>query len=48
VPVIVITANDDGKLLKDLRRIGVDKYFIKPIDCDEVLKTVAQVTQKKV
>lgn len=48
LPVIVITSNDDGHLLKEFKRIGVVKYFIKPIDCDEILKEVAQVFERNI
>lgn len=41
IPVIMISANKDPKLVNDAKANGIKSYIQKPIDFDEILNEIA-------
>ena len=41
IPVIMISANKDSKLVEEAKAQGIKSYIQKPIDFDEILKEIA-------
>ncbi len=46
-PIILLTAFSEKEKLLTAIDIGIDKYLIKPIDVDELLKTIKEIASKK-
>jgi len=42
IPVIMISANKDGKLVQEAKAHGIKAYIQKPIDFDEILTEIAK------
>ena len=47
-PVIVLSAHSEKETLLKAIDVGVDKYLIKPIMADDLLKTIENVTKSKI
>jgi len=46
-PIILFSAFSEKEKLLSAIDIGIDKYLIKPVDIDELLKTIKEITLKK-
>jgi len=46
-PIILFSAFSEKEKLLSAIDIGVDKYLIKPVDIDELLKTIKEIIAKK-
>lgn len=47
-PVIVLSAHSEKETLLKAIDVGVDKYLIKPIMADDILKTIENVARNKI
>ena len=47
-PVIVLSAHSEKETLLKAIDVGVDKYLIKPIMADDILKTIENVAKNKI
>ena len=47
-PVIVLSAHSEKETLLKAIDVGVDKYLIKPIMADDILKTIENVAKSKI
>ena len=47
-PVIVLSAHSEKEILLKAIDVGVDKYLIKPIMADDILKTIENVAKNKI
>ena len=47
-PVIVLSAHSEKEILLKAIDVGVDKYLIKPIMADDLLKTIENVAKSKI
>ena len=48
IPVIVITALSDGKVVSNLAKKGICDYILKPIDIDVSVKRIQKVINKRI
>ncbi len=46
-PIVLFSAFSEKEKLLSAIDIGIDKYLIKPVDIDELLKTIKEITLKK-
>lgn len=46
VPIVLLTAHDEPKLLRDSIGIGVVDYLLKPVDRNALLATLARIARK--
>lgn len=44
--VIVLTAYEDFELAREALRVGVEDYFVKPVEPDDILERLKKVEQK--
>ena len=44
--VIVLTAYEDVELAREALRVGVEDYFVKPVEPDDILERLKKVEQK--
>ncbi|MDR1760813.1 MAG: response regulator [Bacteroidales bacterium] len=42
VPIIMVSANRDSKLIEEAKKLGVKSYVQKPIDFDEILQEITR------
>jgi len=46
IPIIMLTAHDDSKLILKCIEIGIDGYLLKPIQLNELLVILKKITQQ--
>ena len=48
IPIIMLTAHDDSKLIIECIQIGVDGYLLKPIQLEEMLIILQKISQQSI
>ena len=42
IPVLMVTSMDDPQYVKQASRVGIDRFFTKPLDIESFLMEVAK------